>query len=109
MKKQFLVQGSSSDPYKVTIELSGTNLTALCNCPAGKNGMYCKHRFNILSGSKKNIVSGNEDEIREVVSWLPGTDVDAAMHELLLVETEAEEIKRKLKATKKLLAKSMID
>jgi uncharacterized Zn finger protein len=109
MKKEFLVQGSSSDPYKITIQLEGINLTALCDCPAGKNGMYCKHRFNILRGSKKNIVSGNENEVTEAASWLSGTDVEAAMNELMEIEVKAEEIKLELKAAKKLVASAMRD
>lgn len=109
MKKEFRVKGSSTEPYKVVIQLEGQNLTARCDCAAGKNGMHCKHRYNILSGSKKDIVSGNEDEVKEAASWLSGTDVEAAMQDLMEVEVRAEEIKLELKAAKKLVASAMRD
>lgn len=53
----FLVQGSAIEPYKVTFRKNAENLTALCDCPAGIYGQYFKHRFNILAGSTKGIVS----------------------------------------------------
>lgn len=65
--REFLVQGSALEPYKVTFKKVGGNLSAYCTCPAGENGMYCKHRFNILEGSTKGIVSGNEADVQIVV------------------------------------------
>ena len=59
----FMVQGSAVEPYKVTFKKSDSNLSAYLTCPAGENGMYCKHRFRILSGETKGIVRGNENEV----------------------------------------------
>lgn len=107
MNREFLVQGSASDPYRVQFKKDGANLNAYCTCPAGENGMYCKHRFNILKGIEKGVVSDNASEVAEVASWLPGTDVAAAMEVVAELEKKAIQIKRELSASKKELARSM--
>ena len=63
---RFKVQGSASDPYDVTFQYHGTNLSAYCTCPAGVNGQYCKHRFAIMAGEAIGIVSGNESDVATV-------------------------------------------
>ena len=64
----FHVQGSAEEPYNVTFQKrSDTNLSAYCTCPAGKNGQYCKHRINIMAGSTTGIVSGNQQDVEEVL------------------------------------------
>jgi hypothetical protein len=106
---RFLVQGSSTEPYKVTFQKHGTNLSAFCTCPAGDNGQYCKHRFSILNGFNDGIVSDNKADVQIVASWLPGTDVDAAMNAVIDAEETYELAKRNLSDTKKRLAKAFRD
>ena len=67
VKIEFLVQGSQVEPYIVTFSKHDDNFIATCTCAAGENGMYCKHRFNILSGIKSNIVSANLEDVNEIV------------------------------------------
>lgn len=107
--REFLVQGSAPEPYKVTFRKVGGNLSAYCTCPAGENGMYCKHRFSILEGSIKGIVSGNEADVEIVASWLAGTDVEVAMKAVKDLEKEEERIKKQLSAAKKALARTMLN
>jgi len=109
MKREFFVQGSAAEPYRVTFKKESNNLNAYCTCPAGQNGMYCKHRFNILKGNTKGIVSDNQSDVAEVTSWLPGTDVEAAIKEVDLLEAEFARIKKQLSAAKKRVARSMYD
>ena len=107
---RFLVQGSAADPYEVHfIQKDGSNLSAYCSCPAGSNGMYCKHRMNILAGLVDGIVSPNAQDVATVHSWLPGTDIERAMQEVVALEKEAEAIKKRLGSAKKSLAKAMLD
>ena len=73
------VKGSSADPYEVTFIKDGDSLTALCSCPAGQYGNFCKHRIAILDGNSKAVVSENADQASTVLSWLPGTDVAEAL------------------------------
>lgn len=106
----FKVQGSAAEPYGVVfVKRSDTNLSAYCSCPAGKNGQYCKHRFNILDGATKGIVSDNLDDVKVVQSWLQGTDIEAALIKMRELEAEAVKIKKALSAAKKEVAKAMRD
>jgi len=106
----FEVQGSASEPYGVVfVKRSETNLSAYCSCPAGENGQYCKHRFNILDGVTKGIVSDNLDDVKIVQSWLVGTDVEEALNKMRKLEVEAARIKKELSAAKKEVAKTMRD
>ena len=105
----FMVQGSAAEPYKVTFNKNNSNLSAYCTCPAGENGMYCKHRTRILSGETKGIVSGNEGAVASVVTWLPGTDVEKAIREVELMEQRLEEAKKAVTLAKKRLAAAFRD
>jgi uncharacterized Zn finger protein len=103
----FLVQGSSADPYEVTFIKDGTSLTAICTCPAGTYGNFCKHRISILEGNTQTISSDNADQAATVVGWLPGTDVDAALAEMREAEKIANPDKKDLNAAKRKLARAM--
>jgi len=106
----FFVQGSSPEPYKVVfIRRSNINISAYCSCPAGENGLYCKHRLEILDGNKMNVVSPNSEEVTIVQSWLSGTDVERNLLKIRDLEKEAVRIKAALSTAKKDLAKSMRD
>jgi len=106
----FQVQGSAAEPYGVVfVRRSPTNLSAYCSCPAGENGLYCKHRFAILDGITKHIVSHNAEEVKIVRSWLQGTDVEKALRHVRNLEKKATEIKKELSSAKKELAKAMRD
>lgn len=105
----FLVQGSAPEPYTVTFIKDGNNLTALCTCPAGEHGLYCKHRFAILDGNAEKIISDNKEDVEKVLSWAPGTDVDIAYKEVKEAERIYEEAKKNLSKLKKKLARAMLD
>lgn len=79
----FEVQGSGDSIYEVKfIKRSETNISAYCTCMAGSKGQYCKHRFNIINGSAKGVVSDNADEVALVASWIPGSDIGEAMEKV---------------------------
>lgn len=101
----FLVQGSASEPYKVIFSKSEDNLTATCTCPAGENGMYCKHRFRILNGLTEGIISDNLKEVVNVNAWVSGSDVEKAIIELQEAEEDFEKAKRRVSALKKKLSR----
>ena len=103
----FLVKGSSADPYEVTFIKDGSSLTALCTCPAGTYGNFCKHRISILDGSTDMIASDNADQAAIVVSWLEGTDVGTALSEMRQAEKISDPEKKALSAAKRKLARTM--
>jgi uncharacterized Zn finger protein len=103
----FLVKGSAADPYEVTFIKDGTSLTAICTCPAGTYGNFCKHRISILDGNTDAISSDNARQATTVVGWLPGTDVEAALSEMREAEKMADPDKKSLNAAKRKLARAM--
>jgi uncharacterized Zn finger protein len=106
----FLVQGSAAEPYEVVFRRrDARNLSAYCTCPAGENGMYCKHRIRILQGMIEGVVSQNVSDVKKVVSWLTGTDVEEALRSVLALEKQAEQIKAALSAAKHSLARCLLD
>jgi len=103
----FLVKGSATDPYEVTFIKDGDSLTALCTCPAGQFGNFCKHRLSILDGNDKAIVSDNANRVPTIVEWLQGTDVAAALAEFRNAEKTGGASKSALAAAKRKLARTM--
>lgn len=104
---QFLVQGSSPEPYRVTFSIDGKNLNSFCTCPAGQNGQYCKHRFNLLAGDTRKLVSDNADEVPTVLNWLSGSDVEAAIEKVHEAERVFLDAKAALSQAKKNVAIAM--
>ncbi len=103
----FQVKGSSAEPYELTFIKDGDSLTALCSCPAGQYGNFCKHRIAIIDGNSNAIVSDNADQVVTVVTWLQGTDVAAALTEFRVIEASKESPKSALVAAKRKLARAM--
>lgn len=102
-----LVKGSSADPYELTFIKDGASLTALCTCPAGSFGNFCKHRLSILDGDAKAVVSDDADKVPVVVEWLAGTDVETALTEMREVNADEAKTKEQLVTAKKKLARAM--
>lgn len=103
----FKVKGSSKDPYEITFIKDGDSLTAICTCPAGTYGNFCKHRIAILGGSAKAVVSDNGDKVTTVVEWLAGTDVEKALAALREAEKAKDPDKTALNEAKRKLARAM--
>ena len=98
---EFKVQGSQPEPYTVAfINIEGV-VTAYCNCEAGQNGMHCKHRYRILAGNLENIVSKNLEDIKEVLSWLPGTRIESAVNTFKIAEKNFEKAKKEFPDAKR--------
>lgn len=108
-KIKFLVQGSAEEPYEVEFMKKDNSLSASCSCPAGENGIYCKHRFNIMRGLDIGIVSQNKSDAEKIETWLVGTDVEMALIDVAEKEKISERAKQELSAAKKKLAKAMRD
>lgn len=105
----FHVQGSAPDPYIVRFRKSGSNLTALCTCPAGGVGQCCKHRLRILEGNDEGIVSENARQVADVAAWLAGTDVANAIEQLRHAEERFNVAKTEVSSLKKKLARALTD
>ncbi len=103
----FLVQGSNPEPYKVRFIKNDHMFAAFCTCPAGMNGMYCKHRIDILAGSSDAIISDNLIEIATIKQWLIGTPIEDAIQSLMSTEKVYLSAKKALTKAKKDLSKAL--
>jgi hypothetical protein len=109
-KVSFLVQGSAAEPYEVIFKLrDDKNLSAYYTCQAGSKGTHCKHRINILRGETRGIVEGDLNDVKKVLSWLPGTDVEAAIKEIENAEDALVLAKSNLARAKKKLGQALLD
>ncbi len=103
----FLIQGSAPEPYEVTFLWDGSRLNALCTCPAGQNGQYCKHRIGILENTPSDIISDNSKSISQVLSWLDGSALESALSEYRQADEALADAKKLSSAAKKKLARIM--
>lgn len=106
-KLEFFYSGSSSTPYKITLEKHGSNLNVFCTCPAGKVGQICKHRMYVLSGNPLNLVNPNIEDLKRSVEWVSGTDVELALVELSKAEDAMSHAKKMHIAAKNKLIKAL--
>ena len=89
MKKiSFKVQGSTDEPYNVSINKSGNKIQCVCNCKAGVNRMHCKHWMGVFEGTKQKYIGLSEKQIKEIQSWLPGSDIENAWKEYEKINNE---------------------
>lgn len=74
---KFLVQGSSKIPYRVSFwkEEGSKDLHSACTCPAGKKGMYCKHRFQVIEGDISNVIDYSEEDMAILHDMLMNSDI----------------------------------
>jgi hypothetical protein len=72
-KIAYSVQGSSSEPYTVTISLSP--FTVECTCQAAEVGLPCKHRIKIISGEDPGIINGDKGRLPNIVAAARKTPV----------------------------------
>ncbi len=69
--------------------------------------MHCKHRLRILGGNREYIISGNEDEVSTVISWLPGSNIEDALQSISAAEKKFETAKKELARAKKKLDEAL--
>jgi hypothetical protein len=104
----FSVQGSSSEPYRVSLIRDEGATLMVCTCEAGINGMHCKHRVRILLGSSEDVIDPITDDIKAAAIWIKGTPIESALLDCERLDAEAEDVKRRLKPAKKRLAASLM-
>lgn len=107
MYAEFLVAGSQPDPYTVSFRFDGKTLSTECTCKAGLVGQSCKHRLGILSGTTTGIVSDNRSDVSNVVSWVRGTPLEAALRELVDASDDHKRATGRLSKARKAVAAAM--
>ena len=106
MKKiSFKVQGSTDEPYNVSINKSGNKIQCVCNCKAGVNRMHCKHWMGVFEGTKQKYIGLSEKQIKEIQSWLPGSDIENTWKEYEKIKEEEIKIKKEISKEKQKIMK----
>ena len=106
-KVDFLVQGSSPVPYKVSFVKRANNMSASCSCPAGAKRVCCKHIIGIVQGEDVDIVSTNNADLRVVKEWFVGTSAEAVLKEVQTLESALEHAKKDLSIAKRKLSREL--
>ena len=114
MKIEFLVQGSSSEPYKVIFKNNHENkMTAFCTCQAGDFGETCKHRWNIIKGNTENIIDGDKSYVLQVMDWYSKSKIklveEEVEQELKMIDKQERPYKVKFKNMRKLAKRKVAD
>jgi hypothetical protein len=104
---EFLVEGSQGDRYALAFEVNCTHANAYCNCQAGVNGQFCRHRIGVMDGDVSYLLSGNTADVVRLKDLLSGTDLGAAYKRFLEAEAASSVAKRELDVAKKRLANAM--
>lgn len=105
----FLVQGSASQPYSVTVKSSLNKLNIYCTCPAGSLGQNCKHKIQIMQGGQAKVISNNLDELGIIPDLVNQSPISDAMKRLSDLESEAHTLKLEISSTKKQIASLLSD
>lgn len=107
MLLMFEVEGSSGDLYSIEVSRGSRGPLIDCNCQAGQNGQYCKHRFALLEGDTSKLLSGHED-IPALLTMVQNTELSATIARMRQLEAEAARIKAELSKAKKAVARAMM-
>jgi hypothetical protein len=104
-KIAYSVQGSSSEPYIVTISLSP--FTVECTCQAAEVGLPCRHRIKIISGEDPGIINGDKSKFPDIAAAAKKTPVfdllekyEGLKDDKKVVETAAEKAFKKYRDTR---------
>ena len=83
-KIQYLVQGSSPEPY--IVEATLYPLTISCTCQAAGNGLPCKHRLLILSGTDPGIIQGDKSRLAFIAEVAVGSNCSTLLNQYELAK-----------------------
>jgi len=108
MKKiSFKVQGSTDEPYNVSINKNGNKIQCVCNCIAGSYKKHCSHWMGVFEGVEQKYIGLSEKQIKEIQSWLSGSDIENIWKEYKKIKEKEIEIKKEISREKKAVMKKL--
>lgn len=106
MNYQFLIQGSSVEPYIVEFSYTKKNFKAECTCPAGYKKQLCKHITSFFEGEiTSGIVQGDISKIPNIVNAFRESEVSTVYDLYLSISNEIETQKKEMVTRKKQVAR----
>jgi hypothetical protein len=104
----FEVLGSNGAIYELSFVTRDGVTAFLCSCEAGRCGIHCKHRINLVEGDTSAVLSENPRDIALLVHAIGDTPIGVALETLRLAERQQETAKKKVTAAKKTLAAALM-
>lgn len=104
----FVVRSKSSgNEYNVQVYSTEDGPVITCDCPAGENGQYCKHRFALISGDEREVVEADA-QVSEIAALVAGSRLEAAIDAMHKQEAVVKKAQADLRAIKKSVASAML-
>ena len=111
MEATLVVNSSSgAGSYLVNVIYDGSNVSLHCDCPAGKLGKFCKHKFGIISGEFTILTDKNQlSELDKIQEWVQKTTIFNLLNQFNDAESQIQKAQINLNQIKKKLEKAMKD
>lgn len=105
---KFLVKSKSSGKeYSVEVAETKDGPVITCDCPAGENGQYCKHRFALIAGDDREVIEADAP-VSEIAKLLAGSRLEAALAAMQRQDAIVKKAQAGLRAIKKSVANAML-
>ncbi len=104
----FKVLGSEGDIYEIGFTQSPEGLKVTCSCKAGQNGMFCRHRMQLLAGDFSELQDKEKVvELKAVLNWEEFNPIKKDIIELYEVQKKIDELDRIKSKLKKSVASAI--
>lgn len=109
MKITLLAKSSSRDePYKVDFVFDKDKLMIKCNCPAGRFGKFCKHKWGLIKGNYDMLYEEDQDDrLDKINDWIQNSQYLDLIFEMSKAQKRLDEAQEVLNKIKKKAAASM--
>lgn len=102
---QIELKAKSSKPdnyYFVTFGYENDRLSVFCDCPAGKFGKFCKHKWQFLGGNTKMLFDESESgQLATVANWATERNYTELYNGVEALEVEIKKLKKQIAGEKK--------
>ncbi|MDP2214742.1 SWIM zinc finger family protein [Phenylobacterium sp.] len=108
MEIHFRVASSSgADAYDVVAWAKPGELAMTCSCPAGENGLACKHRLELLAGDVGRVVEIVVGRAEDLANFKGDNPITRRLAEIAGLEAEQVALKKRLQQAKKALGREL--
>jgi len=109
MKTTLFAKSSGGDtPYKVDFIFDNDRLIIKCNCPAGRFGKFCKHKWGLVKGNYDLLYDENQDEqLEKINDWIQSSQYLDLIFEMSKAQKKVDEAEENFKQIKKKAAAAM--
>ena len=101
----FTINDGPTAQHTVDITVSDSNLTATCTCDVNQDDP-CDHKMLLLTGDGRQVMSGNQGAVRDLLDYLPECDVWPHLERFLKAKTELASAQSKYTAAVEQYAKA---